>query len=135
MALAIDVGGTKVAAALVTADGDVVSRKAAPTPRTENPEEVFDRILAVAGEAGGTNRSGADAHSGGDDHRVVVCGVGCGGPMTAGGEEVSPLNIASMRGISAPCPAGRGEGGPDVRRQRRQGPGPGRGLAGGGGGL
>jgi len=29
----------------------------------------------------------------------VVCGVGCGGPMTAGGEEVSPLNIPGWRGF------------------------------------
>jgi len=27
----------------------------------------------------------------------VVCGVGCGGPMTAGGEAVSPLNIGAWR--------------------------------------
>src|SRR5207302_860515 len=29
----------------------------------------------------------------------VVCGVGCGGPMTAGGEAVSPLNIPAWRGF------------------------------------
>jgi glucokinase len=29
----------------------------------------------------------------------VVCGVGCGGPMSAGGEEVSPLNISGWRGF------------------------------------
>src|SRR4051812_26416534 len=28
---------------------------------------------------------------------VVACGVGCGGPMTPGGELVSPLNIAAWR--------------------------------------
>jgi glucokinase len=30
---------------------------------------------------------------------VVACGVGCGGPMTEGGETVSPLNIAAWRGF------------------------------------
>jgi glucokinase len=31
--------------------------------------------------------------------RVVVCGVGCGGPMSPGGETVSPLNIGGWRGF------------------------------------
>jgi glucokinase len=31
------------------------------------------------------------------DDRVVVCGVGCGGPMSPGGETVSPLNIEGWR--------------------------------------
>ncbi len=87
-ALAIDVGGTKVAAAVVTTDGEVLARASAPTPRTDDAEEVMSQILAVA-EASRTGARG----------RVVVCGVGCGGPMSAGGEEVSPLNIASMRGF------------------------------------
>jgi glucokinase len=29
--------------------------------------------------------------------RIVVCGVGCGGPMSPGGETVSPLNIEGWR--------------------------------------
>jgi glucokinase len=32
-----------------------------------------------------------------DGDRLVVCGAGCGGPMSPGGEEVSPLNIAAWR--------------------------------------
>jgi glucokinase len=32
-----------------------------------------------------------------DGDRIDVCGVGCGGPMTRGGEEVSPLNIGAWR--------------------------------------
>ena len=31
------------------------------------------------------------------DDRLVVCGVGCGGPMSPGGETVSPLNIGEWR--------------------------------------
>jgi glucokinase len=30
---------------------------------------------------------------------VAACGVGCGGPMSEGGEEVSPLNIPAWRGF------------------------------------
>jgi glucokinase len=32
--------------------------------------------------------------------RLEACGVGCGGPMTLGGESVSPLNIPDWRGFS-----------------------------------
>ena len=84
MALAIDVGGTKLAAALVTAEGDVIARSSAPTPKGDDPEAVFDVLLAVVDAVGG-------------DGEVVVCGVGCGGPMAPGGERVSPLNIPAWR--------------------------------------
>ena len=84
MALAIDVGGTKLAAGLVTADGDVVARAAAPTPKGDDPEAVFDVLVDLVDAVGG-------------DGEVVVCGVGCGGPMAPGGEQVSPLNIPSWR--------------------------------------
>ena len=33
----------------------------------------------------------------GPGDRLVVCGTGCGGPMSPGGDEVSPLNIAGWR--------------------------------------
>ncbi len=80
MALAIDVGGTKLAAALVTADGEVVATATAPTPKSDDPEAVFGALLAVVDAVGG-------------DGEPVVCGVGTGGPMAPGGEQVSPLNI------------------------------------------
>lgn len=83
-ALAIDVGGTKLAAGLVTPDGELVARAGAPTPETDDPEEVFSVLLAVVDAVGG-------------DGDVVVCGVGCGGPMSPEGEEVSPLNIPAWR--------------------------------------
>ena len=33
------------------------------------------------------------------DKEVAVCGVGCGGPMTLDGKQVSPLNIPAWRGF------------------------------------
>ena len=42
-ALAVDIGGTKLAAALVDEDGRIVARAQAPTPR----EGVFDALVAV----------------------------------------------------------------------------------------
>ena len=78
-------GGTKVAAGLVTADGDLVTSATAATPdERDDPEPLFDRLLALVDSVGG-------------DGEVVVCGVGCGGPMSPGGEEVSPLNIPAWR--------------------------------------
>ena len=84
LALAVDVGGTKLAAGLVTADGALVARAQARTPRTSDAETVFAALCAVVAAVGGNGE-------------VAVCGVGCGGPMTAGGELVSPLNIGAWR--------------------------------------
>ncbi|HEX9993633.1 MAG TPA: ROK family protein [Acidimicrobiales bacterium] len=83
--LAVDIGGTKLAAGVVDEDGALLRRAAAPTPRGTDPEALFAALLAVVG-----------AVRAGDE---VVCGVGTGGPMTPGGETVSPLNIPAWRGF------------------------------------
>ena len=82
-ALAIDIGGTKLAAGLVTNDGEVVTSATAPS-RVDDGEALFSVLLALVDAVGGNGE-------------VSVCGVGCGGPMTAGGETVSPLNIPAWR--------------------------------------
>jgi glucokinase len=96
LALAVDIGGTKMAAGLVDREGTLVARTQRPTRSFgEDPtppgggellwadlEELVHQVLS-------SNVSGTD--------RLVVCGVGCGGPMSPGGEEVSPLNIAAWR--------------------------------------
>ncbi len=82
-ALAIDIGGTKLAAGLVTDDGEVVTSATAPS-RVDDAEALFSVLLALVDSVGGNGE-------------VAVCGVGCGGPMTAGGETVSPLNIPAWR--------------------------------------
>ena len=84
LALAVDVGGTKMAAGLVTAEGELVTSATSPTPRDADAETLFSVVLALCDSVGG-------------DGDVVACGVGCGGPMTRGGEEVSPLNIPGWR--------------------------------------
>jgi glucokinase len=81
--LAVDIGGTKVAAARVDASGRLLARSARPTASEGGAEEVFSSVLAAVGEV-----------TGGDE---VAVGVGCGGPMTPGGEAVSPLNIPGWR--------------------------------------
>ncbi len=96
LALAVDIGGTKMAAGLVDRHGTLVARRQRPTrsiaadraePRRAellwtDLEELVHQVLSA-------NPAGTD--------RLVVCGVGCGGPMSPGGEEVSPLNIEAWR--------------------------------------
>ncbi len=86
-AIAVDIGGTKVEAACVSARGEVGPRHRAATP-THDAEALWQAVAelvdaALADAAGGTP--------------PVVVGVGCGGPMSAGGELVSPLNIGCWR--------------------------------------
>jgi len=83
--LAIDVGGTKVAAARVDDRGRILARAVRPTP--DGPGVDADGVLASVQEVVDEVRRGGE----------VACGVGCGGPMTPGGEAVSPLNIGAWR--------------------------------------
>ena len=85
MALAVDIGGTKLAAGRVDDAGRLTDATTVPTPQSPDPEVLW---VALAGVVADVAR--------GDE---VVCGVGTGGPMTAGGEEVSPLNIPGWRGF------------------------------------
>jgi glucokinase len=82
IALAVDIGGTKLAAARVSAGGELLDQAMVPTAGDDR-EALWS---ALAGLVDSVRR--------GDE---VVCGVGCGGPMTPGGAEVSPLNIPQWR--------------------------------------
>jgi glucokinase len=83
--LAVDIGGTKLAAGIVTEPGELLARHDAPTPKTADAETLFAALTRVV-----------DAL----DTRDAACvGVGCGGPMDLGGEHVSPLNIPAWRGF------------------------------------
>jgi glucokinase len=86
--LAVDIGGTKLAAGLVTtADGRLLRRAAVPTPRSDDPEVVFGALMGIVDDLG-PERAGAE-----------VCGIGSGGPMTAGGEELTPVHIPAWKGF------------------------------------
>jgi glucokinase len=80
--LAVDIGGTKLAVGLVDDDGRVLARTERPTDREDPWPAVAEVVSATLGDA-------ADA--------PVAVGVGCGGPMNAGGDLVSPLNIPGWR--------------------------------------
>ncbi len=81
-ALAVDIGGTKLAAGLVSSQGEVVRQAQAPTVGRD-ADELFAALVEVIEKVRGGDES--------------VCGVGTGGPMSPEGEEVSPLNIAVWR--------------------------------------
>ncbi|MCX7620642.1 MAG: ROK family protein [Acidimicrobiales bacterium] len=92
VALAIDIGGTKMAAGLVTRRGEVVARNQRPTPAGADQDTLFATLAAVVTTV---RREGEQ-----DGHPLpVVCGVGCGGPMTRHGDSVSPVNIPGWRGF------------------------------------
>ena len=84
-ALAVDIGGTKLAAGLVSDDGVLHHAVRAPTPESTDGEAVFAPLAALVAEVLGRGRA--------EGVTPAVCGVGCGGPMAPAGETVSPLNI------------------------------------------
>jgi glucokinase len=81
--IAVDVGGTKLAAGVVREDGTLSSRLDTPTPRDAEGDALFATLTDLVD---GLDPSGA-----------VAVGVGCGGPMDPHGEHVSPLNIPAWR--------------------------------------
>lgn len=85
VAVAIDIGGTKLLVGRVTDRGKVLASETAATEATgpADGEQLWQRLADLV-----------DGIVAGDE---VACGVGCGGPMRAGGTHVSPLNIPAWR--------------------------------------
>jgi glucokinase len=82
--LAIDIGGTKLAAGLVAQDGTLLRAERTPTGTGADGEALYARLEVLAE----TVAAGVE---------VTGVGVGCGGPMTWPSGEVSPLNIPAWR--------------------------------------
>jgi len=80
--LALDIGATKIEGALVQPDGTVLSRERLL---------VHDLGVDLIGPIADMLKRVVN------DELVSVLGVGCAGPMTRGGDEVSPLNISAWR--------------------------------------
>ena len=89
-ALAIDIGGTKFAAGLVTPGGRVTSWERTATPQELDAEQLWRTLDAlvtrVLDEAHVMSPSG-----------LAGVGCGCGGPMEWPEGRVSPLNIPAWR--------------------------------------
>src|SRR5271155_3720598 len=80
--LALDIGATKIEGALVQPDGTVLGRERLKV-HDAGDDLIGATALMLKRVIG--------------DEAVALLGVGCAGPMTRGGEEVSPLNIAAWR--------------------------------------
>jgi glucokinase len=85
-ALAIDIGGTKLAACVVDADGRMLASGRIPTPPATTAEQLFQALETLC--------RGVLLEA---DTDIAAIGVGCGGPMQYPSGVVSPLNIAVWR--------------------------------------
>ena len=91
-ALAVDVGGTKVEAALVAADGTLSpgSRSRQPTGPEASSDELAEAVRAVVAHALGALPDG---------DVVVGTGIGSAGPVDLVAGTVSPINLTAWRGF------------------------------------
>jgi glucokinase len=85
-ALAIDIGGTKLAAGVIDASGQVLASERLTTTRVKTADELFSTLQALC------IRALEQAHA-----QVETIGVGCSGPMQYPAGVVSPLNIPVWR--------------------------------------
>jgi glucokinase len=83
LTLAVDIGGTKLAAALVDPTGAIVHAAHRPTPQTTAAEELWDSIAAMVADA--VERAGGV---------VGAVGIASAGPLNRAAGTVSPINIA-----------------------------------------
>ena len=85
MTLALDIGGTKIAAGLVDADGSLVHHAKRPTPDgdAESVWAVIDALIAEALAAAGGGVSGV--------------GIASAGPIDLPSGTVSPINITQWQ--------------------------------------
>jgi glucokinase len=86
--LALDIGGTKLAVAVVDSTGRIekAERVSTPPAGTIDAEGLWATLTALIGRVVGRRKPAG-------------VGVGCGGPMSWPSGEVSPLNIPAWRGF------------------------------------
>jgi glucokinase len=89
LVVALDIGGTKIAGALVDARGRLAVRAVRPTPASTDEAVVMDAVTEVLGELA----------AGGGLQRAVAVGIGSAGPVDAVAGTVSPVNIPGWRGF------------------------------------
>ncbi|GAA0629695.1 ROK family protein [Streptomyces thermocarboxydovorans] len=84
---ALDIGGTKIAGALVDGRGRILVRAQRPTPAREDGETVMRAVEAVLGEL-----AASPLWEG-----VSAVGIGSAGPVDASAGTVSPVNVPGWR--------------------------------------
>jgi glucokinase len=90
LALAIDIGGTKMAVGLISRGGDLVDRELVRVNHAATADELFSDLAGMVDRqrARAVEKHGAD---------VLVVGVGSAGPVGHNVETISPLNIPMWR--------------------------------------
>ncbi len=93
VALAVDVGGTKVEAALVDADGQILdqSRHREATGRDASSDQLAAAVVDAADRALAALPPGAS---------LLGAGIGSAGPIDQAEGTVSPVNIPAWRGFA-----------------------------------
>lgn len=84
---ALDIGGTKIAGALVDGRGRILSRAQRPTPAKEDGETVMRAVEEVLGELSASPLW----------PRAGTVGIGSAGPVDASAGTVSPVNVPGWR--------------------------------------
>ncbi|MGW1469086.1 ROK family protein [Streptomyces sp. NPDC002308] len=84
---ALDIGGTKIAGALVGDDGTLLVRAQRPTPAKESGESVMGAVDGVLGELMASPYW----------ERACALGIGSAGPVDASAGTVSPVNVPGWR--------------------------------------
>jgi glucokinase len=87
--LAVDIGGTKFAAGLVTVRGELIARSRVEVERDVGPESHYTSLATLV-----TDMQQQAVYQGA---RVCAVGVGAAGPVTRQLETVSPVNIPEWR--------------------------------------
>ncbi|GAB1331068.1 ROK family protein [Streptomyces sennicomposti] len=85
---ALDIGGTKIAAALVDGRGGILVRAQRATPAQEDGDTVMRAVTDVLGELSASPLW----------ERVAALGIGSAGPVDASAGTVSPVNVPGWRG-------------------------------------
>ncbi|MER7715106.1 ROK family protein, partial [Streptomyces werraensis] len=84
---ALDIGGTKIAGALVDREGRILARAYRPTPAREDGDTVMAAVGAVI----------ADLAASPLWERAGAVGIGSAGPVDASAGTVSPVNVPGWR--------------------------------------
>ncbi|MEV4417302.1 ROK family protein [Catellatospora sp. NPDC049609] len=91
LALAVDIGGTKMAAGLVTADGTVLAADRIPTAHPQPGPGAAEQVWA------GLSAMLARLVEAAGDRPIAGVGTSTAGPFDLAGATVSPVNIAAWR--------------------------------------
>ncbi|OIJ68555.1 ROK family protein [Streptomyces mangrovisoli] len=86
---ALDIGGTKIAGALVDGRGSILVRAQRATPAQQDGETVMRAVAEVLGELAASPLW----------DRVAALGIGSAGPVDASAGTVSPVNVPGWRGF------------------------------------